>query len=59
MEQHRWVFLAGGEVRLASGHRVRRILTGETAEAVSSAASLVRQSKQKTSWKPINQPTTH
>ena len=25
--------------------------------AVSSAASLVRQSKQKTSWKPTNQPT--
>ena len=26
---------------------------------VSSAASLVRQSRQKTSWKPNNQPTTH
>jgi hypothetical protein len=29
MEQDHWVFVAGGAVALASGHRVRRLLTGE------------------------------
>jgi hypothetical protein len=35
------------------------IFVGIIAAMVGSAASLVGQSKQKTSWKPTNQPLTH
>jgi hypothetical protein len=39
--------------------RALPVRSAALAAAVSSAAFLIGQSKQKTSWKPINQPTTH